>query len=67
MVVWCSLWVGPTKCAFETEICPSAPASQVSESKPCSYTFKTKGTFWVSDKIDDYCTNFGATKKYIVT
>ena len=67
MCVCCSLFVGPAKCAFTTEICPTGTNAQISKSKPCSYTFKTAGTFWISDKADDNCNKFGSSKKYIVT
>lgn len=33
-----NLFVGSSKCAYTTEICPSAPADTVTEASPCKYT-----------------------------
>lgn len=33
-----NLFVGSSKCAYTTEICPSATADTISESSPCKFT-----------------------------
>ncbi|KAK9828301.1 hypothetical protein WJX74_007925 [Apatococcus lobatus] len=66
-----NLFIGSSPCAYTTEICPSATAAMTSPSNPCKYTFKTPGTYYVSDKASDangdFCGAFGAQKKYTVT
>ena len=46
------------------QVCPLAPATQVTMQRPCLVTFPSTGTAWISDAAqddgEDYCSDFSA-------
>ncbi|EIE22038.1 hypothetical protein COCSUDRAFT_43024 [Coccomyxa subellipsoidea C-169] len=65
-----NLFLDSAPCRFEKEVCKSANSSVITASSPCTVTFPTAGTFYISDKAGTngaYCSDFLTNVKITVT